>query len=748
MKANFFAATSVAVIMTVSTTAHAQISTETSGQDSAEAAESTSAQDIVVTARKRTESLQDVPMSIAVLGGETVQAKAITTFDNLATVASGVTVQRGANNVATFFVRGLGTGPGADVFEQSVALFIDGTYAGRQAEYNQPLFDTERVEIIKGTQASLLAKNTSLGAVSVTTRKPGSDFAFNGLTSYELALGSHLLEGGVDVPFSDTLAVRFSGQTLLQKGWVTNTLNGDKYIRTNSLAGRAVAQWRPTDTLDVTLLYQQYRTEVLGSAEEYVLDRLGEARSRAESAGFFGFETNLNRRLASDDDLIDQNNERNTGRRAIATINYSLGDYTLTSVSAYSKFLQDRQFDNDVLPGTWITAYPLSNGNRQFTQELRLTSPGERPFNFVAGLFFLNEKWFYDRTVASSRGSLPPAQVPLTGAIAENFDQKTTTFSGFVQANYDITDALTVSVGLRGTSEKREASFFRETIEPGPFASVLYPPIAPTNRSFTATNLDGSIGAQYKLNSDALIYASFARGTKGGGFFNSPTSADTARFRPEVADTWEVGTKLSFGRSFFNLALFQTDISDFQNYLFNGLTYDSPPLDLRARGVEAEGRLQVNDNLRLSGAVTYLDAKRGIDVSNRFNDHTRPVNAPKWNGNVNLGYENGVGADLLFSADVGVQFKSSVFYNTPFATLGVGPVANSAIVSKGESYGLVDARLAIGADDGSWQVAVVGKNLLDRTYIAYARQGSLIPGASLGVANMPRTVALQFIVKR
>lgn len=735
--------TSAATGQAVGQTSVNETDIEQPGTSRPNVSRSASMNEIIVTARKRTESIQDIPLSVAAFTGDVLKEKSIASFDDIASLGSGVTMWRAVSNVATFYIRGLGTGSGADVFEQSVALFIDGTYAGRQADYNQPLFDVERLEVIKGTQASLLGKNTSLGAISVTTRKPGDELAFNALASYEFELDSRTIEAGIDIPITDTFKVRLAGQSNLQGGWVRNLATGNYNTRTDSLGGRIIAQWEPTDDFDATLLYQEYGVDVRGATEEYIVDKFGNAALRANAFGFTNFETDLDGRSLSTDPEFGETDEDFSGRRAIATINYGLGDHTLTSVSAYSAFKQLREMDIDALPGRLTVFDPANNGNEQFTQEVRLASPDTGSLDYVVGLFFLKEKWFSDRTIRAERGPLTAAQMPITGITYEQFELETTTFSGFGQANLDVTDRLTVSLGLRGTSEKREASFDRRTLDPGVLISLLYPPIAPQTLSFTATNLDGSLGAQYSLTDDHLLYASFSRGTKGGGYFNSPTSQDTSRFKKEVADTIEAGAKLTFADGFLNAALFRTKVKNWQNYLFTGVFYDSPPLDLKAKGVEVQAGWNVTDTFRLTGNVTYLDAERGVDITNSFNDFTPPVNAPEWSGDFNASYSNNITDDLRISADFGVRFKSSVYFGNKFSTLGEGPVASSATIAKGKSYGLVNGRLALGADDGSWEISLIGKNLGDKKYLNYARAATFVTGASTGIIGMPRTIALQ-----
>jgi Outer membrane receptor proteins, mostly Fe transport len=705
---------------------YAQTSSGDSSSGTANGTHESTEGEIIVTARKRGESIQDVPIAIAAVTGDTLHEKNLITFDELPSLTAGFTVTRTGNNVPVLRIRGLGTGAGNDSFEQSVAAFLDGTYVGRSSEFNQPIFDLERVEIIKGTQASLLAKNTSLGAISMVTRKPGDRFAGNIGASYEFELGSYTMDAGVDIPLGNSLAVRLSGQVGRQGGWVTNRILGNEND-VKRWAGRAIAVWKPAEGLDATLLYQQYESKALDQPIEYVADVLGRARSLALASGYTGFETDLDGRNFATDSFGAQT-DKTSGRRGIATVNYGPGDYTLTSVSSYSSFDQRRKFDAEFLPGPYLTANPNNLGNEQFTQEVRLSSPASRAFNFVVGAFYLHERFDYDRLLVSNI-------VPLTGSMEEHFSLKTNTISGFGQANYEISPRFTASLGLRVTNERREASFDRVTLTPGLLTTLVYPAIAPATRKKAATNLDGSLGVQYQLSPGKLLYASFSRGTKGGGFLNAPTSAATAAYGRERADTFEAGTKLSFGRSFLNISLFQTDLSDFQTALFNGTAFIISAVDARSRGVELEGGLQVDDHFRISGSMTYNHARDENDEL--------LVNAPKWSGNVNASYDRDISTDLRLKAEAGVEFRSRVLYTSEAQTLGFGTDPTVALSPSGNPYGRINARIALGDPDGRWELALIGRNLADKKIVAYGLPAPFVTGAAVGALDLPRTVAIQ-----
>lgn len=742
MNQKFLTSAAIAAFLSLS---HPAFAEDTAQQYSAadDAARSYQDDSIVVTARKRAESVQDIPISVAAISGEGLQAKGLMTFESLTSATSGFTALRNANNNLTFRVRGLGTGAGNDGYEQSVALFIDGSYAGRSPEYNQALFDVERVEIIKGTQAALLAKNTSLGAVSVTTRKPGEEWGFNGNANYEMAFSSLKLDMGADVPLGDTLFLRVAGQSDSTRGYIRNVALDTKTPRIDALAGRATLVWKPVPELNAMLMYQQFRANTRGVGEEIAVDSLSVAAARAALAGV-PFQPGLDYRQHVSGNDFGDTRDRTTGRRLIGTLNYDISDYTLTSVSAYSRFQQNRRMDADAFVGAYTTQVPFNNGNRQFTQELRISSPANDPFNFVAGVFFLNEDFDLIRSVDVVADGLPNGST-LDGANIDYFDQNTKNYAAFGQANLDIAGGLSASLGLRLNHEDREVTLSRDIVRAGSLG-FLFPGFAEATLRRKATTLDGSVGLQYKLDGDKLFYISASRGTKSGGYLTQGTNATTAAYPAERADTIEAGTKLSFGRSHFNFSIFQTKINDLQQALFLGGVFDTTPIDVRARGAELDVAFRASDALRLSASVTYSDAEILTGVAPVKG--SQPLNAPKWSGNADIDYTAPISSSLNLDASLGAEFSSQRVWSAFSGNQCTGPVAASAIVPCTDPYLRVNARLAVGADDGSWKLALIGRNIFDRKVVSYARVATFITGASMGTLAAPRTVAIQFTISR
>ena len=708
------------------------------------------ASEIIVTARKRAESLQDVPLSVSVVSGTRLQEQNIGTIESLNQVAAGFVFRRTPNNTPNLTLRGLGTGTAIDSFEQSVATFIDGTYAGRGQEFNAALFDFDRVEVIRGAQASLLSKNTSLGAISLTTRKPGDTFKINAVGSYEFELGSYNFEAGVDLPLSETIKLRVSGKYDVQHGWVRDVLQGNDVPHNRSASIRGILAFTPSDSIDATLLYQYYDNNTRGLPWEAYNDPTGQIASLNVLAGYNGFETRVDRSKA-EGSSFGQTYDKTHGSRAIGTINFNFGEgFTLTSVTSYSDFDQDRYRDTDFQVGDYVDSFYFI-GNRQFQQEFRISSPAEGQFiDYLAGVNYYHERWLYNdnlRAQCVGCSALQLSRFTTRGAFRTSDRQTTEDYAAFGQVNVHFTDALTASGGLRYTNDKRRAALERVLITPGAYSQVANQPYPLTTLRRKENNVDGSIGLNWKAMSNLLLYVSASKGTKGGGFINTATNASTpagaiaAEYGKETAKTYEIGEKLSLPNGgFFNVTLFRTDVSDFQQAIFISPNFVTTSRDLRAKGVEIESSIQLLPGLRLNGQVAYADTRR------RDGTRLRPPGAPKWSGNGSITLRQPVTDKLTFTGDVGAEFRTQLFLTDENLTQGYNGNVTTNFIPRGQGYYMINARAGIRSRDG-WELAVIGKNLNDKLIYTYGVGYSLIGPGAYVFTNQPRTIALQLSVQ-
>lgn len=684
---------------------------------------------VIVTSRKRVETLQDVPATIGVVTDRALAVTGVNNLQQLQSVAPGVNIAKApTGSEVGITIRGLGSASGVPSFDSSVSLFVDGVYAPRSREFAASMFDVERIEIIRGTQAALLGKNTSLGAVSLITRKPGDTFAGDIRGSYEFEEGATLLTGGMDVPVSDNLKVRLSGQIGEDKGWVRNLVGDDTAPRIEDSAIRAVAVWTPTDNLELTGLAQHNLIKNFGSPVEFI-STTGVPEFLAALAGHPGsIDASLDRVNAVSTPVNggEQSEKLITDKYAL-TADISLGDFILTSITAYSKYTNRNFSDADFMPGDYLNRSVDETG-KQFSQELRLVSPADGPLDYIVGALYIDGSLENESIVFADFPFGPAPGVNVFGTQATDFNQESEAISAFAQANYKFGNGLTLSSGIRWTQEDKSVDMARTPLAPGLFSMVIYPPYAPFSLSRSEENFDYSIGAQYRVSDTALVYGSYGKGTKGGGYAQSVSLLDQAEYAKEIAKTAEIGIKLEddAGHWIFNAALFDTHVDDFQLVTFTGLAFIVGNTDLKSRGAEVEARWTPIDGLNLFLNTTYTEAE------DRQSGEAIPL-APKLTGNAGFGYRASLTQSLDFKADGSIDHRSKRYYQQ-----------NPATSPPGEVFTTFNLGLAIGAPDDAWELRLIGRNLTDENESAFAFPTPILPaGNQNAISERGRTVALQ-----
>lgn len=688
-------------------------------------------QDIIVTARKRDESVQRIPIAIGVVNDQALANTGTASLLQLEAIAPGLNLAKapaGAEIGVT--VRGLGSAPGAPSFDSSVSLFVDGIYAPRSREFASSVFDVERIEVIKGTQAALLGKNTSLGAINVITRKPGDTLAADLRASYEFEQGSTVLAGGLDLPTADGLALRVSGQRIDDNGWIRDTVAGAKAPRNRDDAIRAVLAWGVAAGLDVTLVAQHSVAKQRGSAVEFAtLNPIAELL-----AGLAGAPGSL-------DDRLDHVNATSLGGpgteqferlkvdRFSATVNIEAGGGTITSVTGYSRYTDRNVSDVDFLPGEWATR-AIDETSKQFSQELRYVSPGDEAIDYVLGALYLNNRLDSSSIFTANYPFGPSPGANVAGSLQNDFRQKTETFSAFGQLTVRVTDALRLMGGLRYTHEKKTVDLGRAILVPGLYSVVIFPPYAPFSMSRSDGPVDYSAGVQYDISPDITTYVSYGKGSKSGGFASSATFLDQAEYDSETARTLEGGIKAQDGgrRWLVNLSVFDTKVSNFQTVTFNGATFDIFNTDLRSTGVELQANWRPVDALRLYLNNTYADAR------DRNSGGRIPL-APKWSGSGGFSLNAPVTRAIDFLMDGSVDYRSSRTYQQD---------PDAAVV--GNPFTTFNLSLAAADSNENWEVRLIGRNLTGKKGVAFAFPTPII-GTQSVMSERSRTIALQVTVK-
>jgi len=671
-----------------------------------------------------------------------LQSQSVTTFSDISKVLPSINIAQSPDtNQFAATVRGLGTAPGNPSFDSSVATYVDGTFLSRDREFAASMFDMNSLELISGTQAALLGKNSSLGALNMVTVKPGDGYELDFNYGHEFELNSDRVEGGFDVPVSDTLKLRLAGFYDSNGGPVQDVVTGQNY-RDRKGGGRLTAVWTPSDKVDVTAIVQA--TTDSNSGPLAVVALYGPAAELY--ATDFGFPNVLSNPFVKNAQYspalgFDRTQGVNT-QLGVLTANFHLGSGTLTSQTSYSSS-QSQNMDAanySFLPGNGLLSTAPPDNSWQFTQELRYASQIGTRFDYIAGVFYLDSD--YSTNLAESvdyplgTTALPFA---LTGAENTYYQQTDQAVSAFGQANYRFTDALKLTVGLRYTNEDKEDHYARQDLVPGVYSLEFDPPVAPGSQRETENLIDGSVGLNYQVTSDVLLYATWGQGSKAGGFAESVSNLAQAFYQPEVAQTAEAGFKTQFfDRSLtINGAVFDTKVRDFQLVSLVGANFVVVNEDVRSDGFESQFAWTPLHGLNFYWNNTYADAR--IDQAG---GGAVPY-SPRWSGLVGGAYQREVFGRLKADLDINVDYRTEETSQ---------PVPGPGVPELGGLHRL-NVSLGLGDPAQGWEVRLIGKNLTDEGGYYFNSALPFIASAP-GKQDLfefpidPATIKLQFSIKR
>ena len=691
-------------------------------------------EEVVVTAQKRVENVQDIPITINVVTGEVLENFSIRNTNDLAASVPGLAIQHTPQNLAQVAIRGLGTGSGGESVDQSVGLFIDGIWAGRIREFQAALFDVERVEVVKGTQTTLLGKNTSLGAVSVVSRRSGDEFGGYIQGDYEFEFESTYLTGALDVPtgFGN---YRIAFNNVAEQGYVSNKQTGNEVPERDQNTLRITGDYGVADNGSLVISYQYDDLEIHGDTFQPDNDELG-FLAGMDPATDIGIDQS--KRAYTSFGSNGDSDDKQTSQRVIVHYDHSFGDYQFTSLTGWSEYENERLLDSDFMTVDYLNT-SFDSDYEQFSQEFRIASPTGQRFEYIAGLFYLDGEIDYS---GITDVQFPPpytaGPLPLDSTSLKNYDQDTEVWSLFGQSTFYISDRWRATIGLRYTDEQKDATWERVRLRSGGFladivSDILAPEVDPTPLDRSDSNLDGSINVQYDLNDGMMGFVSWARGSKSGGFAIDVATPEEAEFESEEAETTELGVKMNLagGAAILNASLFYTEIENFQVISFVGTGFQIFTVPAESKGLELEGQWAVTQGFTLGASATYSDAEEQ-DTKMRL-----PY-APEWSAALNALYEapwesNG----LVWRISGALNYRDEQYMQAGERDL------DGALT-------LLDLRLALASENNNWEVALVGRNLLDESssfgfdFPFFGGQGDVPVGAAtIGSLSRPRTVALQ-----
>jgi iron complex outermembrane receptor protein len=684
--------------------------------------------DIVVTARKREEDLQRVPLAIDAFSAKEIKDAKIERLSDLAKLAPGLnyTPLFGAQNQLPI-IRGA-----AQTFGQlNVGVFLDGIYLSGKAAADLELNDLERVEIVKGPQSALYGRNTFAGAINYITKRPSE--AFEG--EVEATFGEHGLfktQASVSGPISDSVRVRVGGFVRSSDGWYKSAIDGGKVDFVDTYGGIVTVEYAPTDRFTATL-------RLSGSDEDSGQPAANVVRTNAFPNNVAGPGTTRNRLYVGEVPALGENailvntvrdavqigdfGQRSQIVRGSVDLSYDFQSFNARSVTSYSHRTGDYTFDGDntlCQPGPCFNFGPpiaagssrfaLSSADESFvdiSQELRLTSTTEGPVDWILGAFY------YSNDTTSLNRSLSPVTAAARNTFAfGKTKNETRSVAVFGSLGYDLTERLTVNGEVR--YEREEQDYAQRATNPLGTLLAL-------NLSNTFEFVTPRVTLDYKLSDDTLLYGTIARGAKTGGF-NSASNITTAQrpYNPEYSVNYELGAKTEWldGRARLNASAYYVDWKDQQAACQNpgigattNRTYTCNAGEANVTGLELDGLFKFTKAFSVSGAYAYTNAEYTKFLDDSLNAVTDSLGQPR---TVFDGKSLPYVPEHKFTVSPNVRFPVAeglfAFGRADFSYQSKSYVRADNLQSFGEKT-VVDLRA--GVESGRWRLQAFADNVFD-----------------------------------
>jgi len=724
--------------------------------ETATPADTNDSNDIVVTARRRAENLLSVPVAISAVNTEGLERANILTPQDLGRVVPGLTTGSGSTrgfSQLIFTIRGQRNGEPAIAADQSIGVYFAEVPQNASQGLNSGFFDIESVQVLKGPQGTLFGRNATGGAVLIQPNMPTD--AFEGYAKLTAgSYGLHDIEGAINLPLSDTLALRVAGKYTKRNGYLTNILNGQKFNNIERGGGRAILRWEPSDAFVTTTIGTYSRGRSVG--EGWKLNKIGPPASAGVIAAFQEIQTLgkyeiINNANTPGFPVQSQNGLTRTWSVQNTTEIDLGGDTTIKNIIGYRSVF-DRAIS--LASGSRIPLQEsiINDDLNEFSEELQIL--GETgPLKYVAGLYYFQSRG--QEAIGSYNNGINQLR-------QSDFDARNTSYSGFAHIDYEldgVVDGLSLSLGGRVTHDKRIiVRRGRDQIAVGSptFRCQLQPTIlGPNDRnmcelqfdvSFTRPTWEASLN--WQIDGDNLIYASYRRGYRTGGFSSSATNLTIAStpYGPESVDAFELGSKHAIHAdnidATLTLAGFYSKYRDIQrrtnvlsgnNQTFN---YTTNAAAAHIVGGEAELHVTLFDALHLDASYAYLKPTydkwidpvtiAGVvyqnDISgSRFNDVSRHQVTLAARYDVPIGDDMGdlsIGANYAYRS----SFTTQNEINTPKCTVDGAPANaiytncyNAAGVVPG--YGLINARISWeNVANQGFDLALFVNNVTDKYY--------------------------------
>ena len=744
--------------------------------------------DIIVTARRRVETAQETPVALTVLNEALLDRYAVKNISSIVSLTPGLVTSEASGAMGgTISLRGVGSGDSMAFIDQAVSANVDGVPISTAQILRAAQMDLQQIEVLRGPQALFFGKNSPGGIISLTTADPGDRLEMMVRGGYEFKANERYVDAMISTPISETVGLRVAGHFSKMDGYIKvftpnlpNIIPSDlkAFPKQDELFFRGTLKWVPSDRVSVKLKATIADTDILGGSSYFsditycpygTPQRPLENPGNCENDGVIWTSQFTPAAMAQNPYLMNPNGNRNNNQTLLSgTIDYELSDaLKLTSVTGYYK-VTEKMTSNGGYGPTTNNAFFVGFRNSQLSQELRLASDFDGPMNFLAGGFYEQRK-LYTLTAIS----VPDISFRLP---TESTHQKQKTYSLFGQVMFDINDQLQLTAGGRYTHETKDLLDYTVTLANGTTTDATTLPAYPGTK-LKFNNFSPEITLTYKPSDDMMLFASYKKGYKSGGFdagyTNGSILATPQRgqtFKPESVSGFEAGLKSQFAdrQVTMNLTGYWYDYSGLQVSVFDTIARAfrlQNAAKARVRGLELETRFRPDSvpGLNLHATVAYNDAKyrsflsecyagqtvaMGCDTSfvaaasqdpaatpgastvngvrgyyvNQDLSGRQMRKAPKLSAAVGAYYETPVSDGLMVSLSSDVAYSGAYVYGSNFQ-----PWARQSAFAK------VDATLRLFSEDKKWELALIGRNLtnkrnlvngIDRTGTGGVRNGN------------------------
>jgi iron complex outermembrane receptor protein len=692
-------------------------------------------EEVIVTAQRREQTLQEVPMAISAFTGAELASLQADNLDSLQGAVPNLNLVqgRGSNSSVNAFIRGVGQPDALQSFDPAVGLYLDDVYLSRIQGGLFKLYDIERIEVLRGPQGTLYGKNTPGGAIRLITRTPGQEFEAQAgllLGNYSRVQAKAYLSG----PLSDTFALGFSVLYDKRDGFVTDPLDGNEYNDEDTLVARFKGNWDASDNVNVVFSMDYTKEDValtLGRAQDALVSvdlATGIVLRQLPPSGDWNFLTSTS--------MTDANSQTTDHWGGNVTVNWDINDeLDFRSITAYRDLETASFIDIDASTLELGDVFVGLNQN-QFSQEFQLLGNNGSNLNWVAGLYYLNEE-VPSHQEAYADDFLLFGGAPISFLRTIDDDLETTSYAAFGQIDWMFAENWNLGVGIRYTKEEKD--YWRTTSTFSDILGVADPAFEFTD-SDSWSDWTPTFTLDYTMSDNVRLYGRLANGFKSGGFNGRANSeADVSTFDPETVWTAEIGAKtvVADGRLRANYTLFYSQYDDFQARVsvvdpddiasFRFPVLNAAELDIK--GGEVEMTWIPVDPLQLSTQIGYLKAKYGAGgFFGADGVEDEPAFSPKWTARFFGMYTFDLSGGSQFSLSAAANYRDSMWLS----------VENVLPLTEGD-YWLLDGFVSWISESGRWTLTAGIKNATDEEYRIEGQEFRSVGNIQTAYYGNPRT---------